>query len=119
MGIIPAGLLPGSGELYGVPLEIEVKTGPDRLRPEQIGFLATATKMGAVVLVIKDFEDFKLQWEKLMYKIPIQRIEVCKNCPSLGNHVHIEGELVLVEDGKSFIEVAQIEGNKVAARWQA
>lgn len=65
MGIIPAGLLPDSGIKYGVPLWIEVKTGHDRLRPEQIGAHANARKMGTIVMVIKDFEDFKQQWNNL------------------------------------------------------
>lgn len=67
-GIIPAGLLRSGGQLYGVPLFIEVKTGRDRLRPEQLGFIETARKMGGVVLVVKDFNDFKRQWDELLNK---------------------------------------------------
>ncbi len=44
---------------------IEVKTGRDKLRPEQEGFKRNVTLMGAMYLEVKDFEDFKRQWEKL------------------------------------------------------
>jgi hypothetical protein len=37
---------------------IEVKTGRDRLRPEQEGFLANVEHMGGLTMVVKDFEDF-------------------------------------------------------------
>ncbi len=66
MGIIPAGLLRGGGNIYGVPMYIEVKTGRDTLRPEQVGFLKTAAKMGAITLIVKDFQDFKAQWQSLV-----------------------------------------------------
>lgn len=46
-------ILPG-GKFLG----IEVKTGVDKLRPEQVGFIANTEKMGAKVLVVKDFDDF-------------------------------------------------------------
>lgn len=47
----------------GRSLCCEVKTGKDKLRPEQIGFLENARKMGALVMVVKDFKDFLKQWE--------------------------------------------------------
>jgi len=55
------GILPLSGRFIG----IEVKTGRDRVRPEQEGFHSTARKLGAVILVIKDFEDFLTQWNQI------------------------------------------------------
>lgn len=54
-------ILPKSGRFLGV----EVKTGRDRLRPEQIGFISNARRMGAEVLVVKDFNDFLSQWNQL------------------------------------------------------
>ena len=44
---------------------IEVKTGKDKLRPEQEGFKRNVTLMGAIYMEVKDFEDFQQQWEKL------------------------------------------------------
>lgn len=41
-----------------------------------------------------------------------RNIPVCKNCPSLGNHVHLEGEVILVEYDKTELEVMTIEGEK-------
>lgn len=41
---------------------IEVKTGKDKLREAQIGFHTNARKAGAIILVVKDFKDFKEQW---------------------------------------------------------
>ena len=55
------GILPVSGKFLG----IEIKTGKDRLRPEQIGFHTTARKLGAVIMVVKDFNDFQEQWNNL------------------------------------------------------
>lgn len=68
MGIIPPGLLPGHGGVLGVPLCIEVKTGTDSLRPEQVGFLTNAARMGAITMVVKDFQDFLNQWNKIINK---------------------------------------------------
>ena len=47
-------ICPPDGRFLGV----EVKTGKDKLRPVQLGFIATAEKMGATVLVVKTYEDF-------------------------------------------------------------
>lgn len=55
------GILSEGGKFLGV----EVKTGKDRLRPEQIGFHLTARKLGALILVVKDYEDFLTQWNGL------------------------------------------------------
>lgn len=54
-------ILPPGGRYVG----IEIKTGKDRLRPEQIGFHQSVGKVGAVVLVVKDFEDFLEQFSHL------------------------------------------------------
>lgn len=55
------GYLPPTGRGFG----IEIKTGKDRLSPEQIGFHHNANKMGALILVVKDYEDFLKQWKAL------------------------------------------------------
>lgn len=47
-------------------LGVEIKTGRDRLRPEQEGFHASARSVGAVILVVKDFADFQVQWNDLV-----------------------------------------------------
>lgn len=65
MGSIGPGLLTGSGRVYGVPCYIEVKTGRDKLRPEQIGFQSNARDFGCVHMVVKDYADFLRQWEAL------------------------------------------------------
>lgn len=57
------GILSPAGRYLG----IEVKTGKDRLSAVQVGFHDTARKAGAVILVVKDFEDFVSQWEKLFH----------------------------------------------------
>ncbi len=45
---------------------VEVKTGKDRLSPEQTGFLATVKRFGGVALVVKDFQDFEDQFISLV-----------------------------------------------------
>src|SRR3990167_6602807 len=52
-------VLPG-----GKFMACEVKTNKDRLRPEQIGFLKNVESAGGVALIIKDFEDFRRQYDK-------------------------------------------------------
>jgi hypothetical protein len=46
----------------GVPVLIEVKTGRDKLRDIQVSYLSQAAAIGAVVLVVKDFEDYLEKW---------------------------------------------------------
>lgn len=46
-------------------LGVEVKTGKDRLRPEQEGFHRSAISCGGIIMVVKDFEDFLRQWHEL------------------------------------------------------
>lgn len=61
------GILPQIGKMAGGSfIGVEVKTGKDKVRPEQEGFHFTAQKLGAIILVVKDFNDFKLQWEQLI-----------------------------------------------------
>lgn len=50
MGIMPA---------TGRSICIEVKTGRDKLRPEQVAFLNAARQLGAKVIVATDINDFK------------------------------------------------------------
>jgi hypothetical protein len=62
------GILPDIGGEHGFQGKFfgcEIKTGKDRLRPEQIGFHTTAQKLGAVIMVVKDFNDFQEQWTQL------------------------------------------------------
>ena len=54
-------ILPPNGKHLG----IEVKTGSDRLRPEQVGTLENIKRMGGAAFVVKDFEDFKSQFETI------------------------------------------------------
>ena len=44
-------------------LAIEIKTGKDRLRPEQQGFLASIKATGGFCMVVHSFEDFTSQWK--------------------------------------------------------
>jgi len=48
---------------------IEIKTGKDRLRPEQVGFMLSVQKMGHLASVVKDFDDFLEQWKKVCYTV--------------------------------------------------
>jgi hypothetical protein len=52
------GICPPAGTFLG----IEIKTGQDRLRPEQIGFHSSARSCGARVLTVKTWEDFLEQF---------------------------------------------------------
>lgn len=56
-------VLPPTGRACGV----EVKTGKDRLRPEQEGIHSQLRRCGALVMVVKDYEDFIAQWTEIMY----------------------------------------------------
>jgi hypothetical protein len=55
------GILPPCGR----SLLVEVKTGNDRLREDQQAYFAQAAAAGAVVLVVKDFYDFLVQWDQV------------------------------------------------------
>lgn len=55
-------ILSPNGKYCGV----EVKTGKDRLRPEQIGTLANIKRVGGIGIVVKDFQDFILQWMNIL-----------------------------------------------------
>lgn len=47
--------LPPSGR----GLAVEIKTGKDKLRPEQVAFLSGIEKAGGISLVVSSFEDFE------------------------------------------------------------
>src|SRR6185436_6043614 len=53
-------ILPPSGRT----LLIEVKTGKDQLRPVQIAFLEQSRSCGAMVLMVKDYDDLLAQFKK-------------------------------------------------------
>lgn len=57
-------ILPPKGKYVG----IEIKTGKDKLRESQVSFHYSARKMGAIIMVVKDYEDFLEQWTKLFDK---------------------------------------------------
>ena len=61
MGKLPTTLFPN----FGRGLCIEIKTGKDKLRPEQIGFLSNAERFGDIIMVVKDYEDFLNQWKTI------------------------------------------------------
>lgn len=44
---------------------IEIKTGKDKIRPEQEGFKRNVSLMGGIFLEVKDFQDFLDQWDSL------------------------------------------------------
>lgn len=54
-------ILPPSGRHMG----IEVKTGKDRLSPEQSGTLSNINRAGGIGIVVKDYQDFLNQWKKI------------------------------------------------------
>lgn len=64
--------LPGQGKgkadikavIKGRSIEIEVKHGADRLRPEQIEYKAKIERAGGVYLVVKTWQDFIFQISK-------------------------------------------------------
>lgn len=53
-------ILPPDGKFCG----IEIKTGRDRLRPEQIGFQKNLERMGGIYLVVSSYENFLSQLDK-------------------------------------------------------
>ena len=55
------GILPNNGKYLG----IEIKSGKDRLSEGQVAFHLQARKAGAVILVVKTFEDFLSQWKTM------------------------------------------------------
>lgn len=50
-------------------IAIEIKTGKDKLRPEQIGFLKSIDDHGGVAMVVKEFNEFKDIWESLSSRL--------------------------------------------------
>lgn len=61
--------LPPNGRFLGV----EIKTGHDYLKPNQIGFNRQIEMMGGRVLVVKDFEDFLFQFKKLYPQLTVDK----------------------------------------------
>lgn len=55
------GCLPG-----GRFLAIEIKTGKDRLSPEQTGFILSVQHAGGTALVVKDYDDYLDQISQLL-----------------------------------------------------
>lgn len=51
---------------YGRFLGVEIKTGKDRLRPEQIGFHESARSCGAACITVKTWEDFLQQFNSVV-----------------------------------------------------
>lgn len=49
----------------GRSLFVEIKTGKDKLRPVQKAFLDQAKSCGALVMIVKDFNDFLEQWKMM------------------------------------------------------
>ena len=70
---IPRGVLPifpyGGGCIF-----FEIKTGKDRLRDSQKGFIANAAACQVKVLIIKSEDDFLKQWEQLRLESPKELI---------------------------------------------
>lgn len=56
------GVLPPKGKYLG----IEIKTGKDKLSDVQIAFHKQARDAGALILVVKDYEDFLQQWGQII-----------------------------------------------------
>lgn len=54
---------PPTGQL----LCVEIKTGRDRLRAEQVGFIQSVQFAGGRCLVVKDYEDFLKQYTLVNY----------------------------------------------------
>ena len=46
----------------GKAIYVEIKTGKDKLSPEQILFLEDARKANCIVFEVKDFDDFQKQY---------------------------------------------------------
>lgn len=50
----------------GILLAIEIKTGSDRLSPEQEGFLKNIIHSGGIAFVARDFDSFSRQWRSIV-----------------------------------------------------
>lgn len=51
-------------------LGVEIKTGKDRLRPEQVGFHANIVRMGHLSIVVHDKDDFLNKIKPILHGIP-------------------------------------------------
>lgn len=53
-------------DLKGTYLGVEIKTGKDRLSEVQKSFHLQVKQMGGIIFVVKDFNDFLLQWQNFL-----------------------------------------------------
>lgn len=66
----------------GRGLCIEVKTGKDRLRPEQVGFQANCQRFNVFFLVVHDKDDYSNQLLELIRSYPLDfSVSQCYNTP--------------------------------------
>lgn len=54
---------------FGIFCAIEIKTGKDRIRIEQDGFLQNINYFGGVAFIAHDLEDFKIKWTAAKEKL--------------------------------------------------
>lgn len=59
-------ILPPRGRFLGV----EIKTGKDKLRPEQVGALTNIRNMGGITIVAKTYYGFLLSFGELLADMP-------------------------------------------------
>ncbi len=50
-------------------LAVEIKSGSDKLRSEQIGFIKSVEHVGGIALVVHNFDDFLIKWQNATYGI--------------------------------------------------
>jgi hypothetical protein len=62
IAVAPCHLLTDQQRGPAVAVFVEVKTGKDKLRPEQIGFKQNLKHVGGIYIEAEDFEDLKRQW---------------------------------------------------------
>lgn len=53
----------------GLGVFVEIKTGPDKLSPEQIWYLQSARKAGCIAIEARNFEQFVLEYERQILAI--------------------------------------------------
>lgn len=57
-------------------LALEVKIGSDKQRPEQVGFQKNIEYTKSVYLIVKTFEQFLLDWNKIKVQIDAGRADI-------------------------------------------
>lgn len=70
LGVVRSSTKKGVPDIIGFTSEgkfvgIEVKTGKDRLRPEQIGFLHSLGKAQGISMLVSDYDNFVAAWNSL------------------------------------------------------